>query len=57
MQVENEEDHHLIIYKQFFDNFVKEMDQLPVKVAGYQILETELIGEIVDWTYQYLQQK
>nr|CAD7569336.1 unnamed protein product [Timema californicum] len=33
------------------------IDQLPVKVAGYSLCENEIVGEIIDWTLQYLNQK
>ncbi|XP_066996161.1 protein phosphatase 1E [Anabrus simplex] len=51
---------YLEVYKRFFDDFAATInpdDQLPVKVAGYYLCDTELVGEIVDWTLQYLNQK
>ncbi|XP_049787023.1 LOW QUALITY PROTEIN: calponin homology domain-containing protein DDB_G0272472-like [Schistocerca cancellata] len=53
-------DDYLSVYKKFFDDFaatVNPDDQLPVRVAGYFLREDEIVGEIVDWTLQYLNQK
>lgn len=47
-------------YRKFLDDFadsVDPTDQLPVRVAGYTLNESELEGEIMDWTYQYLADK
>ncbi|XP_063238869.1 uncharacterized protein LOC134540210 [Bacillus rossius redtenbacheri] len=51
---------YLHVYKKFFEDFaasIEPYDQLPVKVAGYYIRESEVTGEVVDWTLQYLSQK
>lgn len=47
-------------YRKFLEDFaasVDPTDQLPVRVAGYTLTEPELVGEIMDWTYQYLADK
>lgn len=47
-------------YRKFLEEFaatVDHSDQLPVRVAGYSITPTELTGEVIDWTVQYLSQK
>lgn len=52
--------HYLTSYKQFFSRFsssVDPSDQLPVKVAGYNLSEFELVGAITDWCLQYLNQR
>lgn len=51
---------YLTQYKQFFDHFAETVnpdDPLPVFVAAYNLSDIELRGEIVDWTFQYLNQK
>lgn len=51
---------YLSVYKKFFDDFAATVDpddQLPVKVAAYNLYENEIVGEVVDWTLQYLNQK
>ena len=51
---------YLSVYRRFFEEFARTVnpdDQLPVKVGGYYLCDTELVGEIVDWTLQYLNQK
>lgn len=48
------------IYHKFFENFascVNPQDPLPVKVANYKLNNDEIVGAIVDWTLQYLNQK
>jgi hypothetical protein len=50
----------LALYRRFFEEFattVNPNDQLPVKVAGYYLYDSEIVGEIVDWTLQYLNLK
>lgn len=50
----------LALYRRFFEEFATTLnpnDQLPVKVAGYYLRESEIVGEIVDWTLQYLNLK
>lgn len=47
-------------YRKFLEDFAETVDfndQLPVRVAGYPITPTELTGEVIDWTVQYLSQK
>ncbi|KAJ9582389.1 hypothetical protein L9F63_003242, partial [Diploptera punctata] len=51
---------YLSMYRHFFEEFARTVnpdDQLPVKVGGYYLYDVELVGEIVDWTLQYLSQK
>lgn len=51
---------YLILYKQFFSRFsssVDPSDQLPVKVAGYNLSEFEIVGAVTDWCLQYLNQR
>jgi len=51
---------YLAVYRRFFEIFaetVKPDDQLPVTVGGYYLCESEIVGEIVDWTLQYLNLK
>ncbi|KAF7417812.1 hypothetical protein HZH68_000465 [Vespula germanica] len=46
-------------YRRYFEEFVKKInpeDQLPMKVNAYSITETELIGEIIYLTLQYIKQ-
>uniref|UniRef100_A0A1B6DD99 PPM-type phosphatase domain-containing protein n=3 Tax=Clastoptera arizonana TaxID=38151 RepID=A0A1B6DD99_9HEMI len=53
-------DDYLSIYKRFFDNFALSADlndQLPVKVASYNLDEIEIPGAITDWCFQYLYQR
>ncbi|XP_054268457.1 mucin-2-like [Macrosteles quadrilineatus] len=47
-------------YRKFFERFtstVDPSDQLPVKVAGYNLVECEIPGAIGDWSLQYLEQR
>lgn len=47
-------------YRTFFERFTSSVDlsdQLPVKVAGYNLVECEIPGAIADWTLQYLEQR
>lgn len=51
---------HLTLYKQFFVRFsssVDPSDQLPVKVAGYNLSDFEIVGAVTDWCLQYLNQR
>lgn len=51
---------YLTTYRVFFENFaatVNPEDQLPVNIAGYTITESELPGEVLYWTTQYLTEK
>ncbi|XP_063531440.1 uncharacterized protein LOC134742320 [Cydia strobilella] len=51
---------YLTTYRVFFENFaatVNPEDQLPVNIAGYTITESELPGEVLYWTTQYLSEK
>lgn len=51
---------YLTVYRRFFETFaetVKPDDQLPVTVGGYYLCDSEIVGEIVDWTVQYLNLK
>jgi hypothetical protein len=51
---------YLTVYRRFFEDFATKVnpdDQLPVKVAAYHLCDAEIVGEIVDWTFQYLNQK
>jgi len=51
---------YLSVYRRFFEAFaatVKPDDQLPVTVGGYYLCDSEIVGEIVDWTLQYLNLK
>lgn len=44
-------------YSRFFAEFVAKVnpdDQLPVKVSVYDVNESELVGEIIGVTLQYL---
>lgn len=46
-------------YRRYFEEFVRKInpeDQLPMKVNAYSITETELIGEIIYLTLQYIKQ-
>lgn len=48
------------VYRQFFDRFAQSVDpsdQLPVKVAGYNLTESEIPGAVGDWALQYLEQR
>lgn len=50
---------YLGAYARFFAEFVSRVnpdDQLPVKVSGYDISESEIVGEIISVTLQYLNQ-
>ncbi|ENN75410.1 hypothetical protein YQE_07961, partial [Dendroctonus ponderosae] len=50
---------YLTSYREFFEHFAKTVnphDQLPVKLGSYKLLNTEVIGGIIDWTTQYLSQ-
>ncbi|XP_034951783.1 uncharacterized protein [Chelonus insularis] len=60
MALEMEDGDYLGAYKRFFTDFVENMDpddQLPVKMTGHEITEDEVVGEIIDMTLQYLNQK
>lgn len=51
---------HLSVSKQFFERFANTVDlsdQLPVKVAGYNLTECEIPGAVGDWALQYLEQR
>lgn len=53
-------DDYLTEYRQFFEVFAQTVnpnDQLPVKLASYKLMNVEVVGAIVDWTTQYLNQK
>lgn len=55
-----EKEDYLTSYRVFFENFaanVNPEDQLPVHIAGYTITESELVGEVLYWTTQYLSEK
>lgn len=48
---------YLGAYSRFFAEFVARVnpnDQLPVKVSAYDVDESELVGEIINVTLQYL---
>lgn len=54
------QDDYLSIYREFFKNFAETVnpnDQLPVKLASYKLVNLEVVGAIIDWTTQYLNQK
>jgi hypothetical protein len=47
-------------YLEFFTEFVNELnvhDQLPVPVSAYNVDDEELVGDFVNWSLQYLNQK
>lgn len=47
-------------YRRFLVDFVESMnpdDQLPVKMTGHDVTEAEIVGEVIDMTLQYLNQK
>jgi len=51
---------YLTAYRCFFEAFAATLqpdDQLPVTVGGYYLCDSEIVGEIVDWTLQYLNLK
>lgn len=51
---------YLDTYRNFFERFaltVDPSDQLPVKVAGYNVTESEIVGAVGDWVLQYLEQR
>lgn len=51
---------YLTSYRKFFEYFessVDPKDQLPVKVAGYNVAEYEINGEVADWALQYLNER
>lgn len=53
-------DDYLTVYRQFFEFFAETVnpnDQLPVKLASYKFVNLEVVGGIIDWTTQYLNQK
>lgn len=55
-----EENFYLDSYRKFFESFalsVDPLDQLPVKVAGYNLFESEIVGAAADWALQYLEQR
>nr|XP_012235744.1 PREDICTED: uncharacterized protein LOC105679969 [Linepithema humile] len=50
---------YLGAYSRFFTDFIARVnpdDQLPVKVSAYDVNESELVGEIISVTLQYLNQ-
>ncbi|KAH0950289.1 hypothetical protein HN011_010658, partial [Eciton burchellii] len=50
---------YLGAYSRFFSEFVARVnpdDQLPVKVSAYDVSEDELVGEIISFALQYLNQ-
>lgn len=50
---------YLGAYSRFFTDFIARVnpdDQLPVKVSTYDVNESELVGEIISVTLQYLNQ-
>lgn len=57
----NNTDDYLTTYRQFFEDFARTVilnDQLPVKLStSYKLINTEVVGGIIDWTNQYLTQK
>ncbi|XP_051165445.1 FK506-binding protein 5-like [Leptopilina boulardi] len=60
MSVDIEEGDYLGSYQCFFNNFISNLnpdDQLPVKMCGYDVTEGEIVGEVIDMTLQYLNQK
>lgn len=53
-------DDYLLVYRRFFDNFASSVDptdQLPVKVASYNLTKFEIAGAVTDWCLQYLNQR
>lgn len=53
-------DDYLNDYRKFFEYFAQTVnpnDQLPVKLASYKLVNVEVVGGIIDWTTQYLNQK
>lgn len=47
-------------YREFLEYFAKNVDptdQLPVRCSGYALTEDEIIGSIVEWIIQYLNDK
>lgn len=53
-------DDYLTEFRQFFEVFAQTVnpeDQLPVKLASYKLVNVEVVGAIIDWTTQYLNQK
>ena len=60
MASDQDNGNYLGSYLRFFRNFVKNLnphDQLPVKISGYDATKEEIVGEIIDITLQYLNQK
>lgn len=56
----NRDEDYLTVYREFFEYFaqtVNPKDQLPVKLGSYKIVNVEVVGAIIDWTTQYLNQK
>ncbi|CAG9585186.1 unnamed protein product [Danaus chrysippus] len=52
-----DKDDYLTAYRVFFEKFaatVDPKDQLPVNIAGYTITQSELPGEVLYWTAEYL---
>lgn len=55
-----DKDDYLTYYREFFENFAQTLnpnDQLPVKLACYRLVNVEVVGGIIDWATQYLNQK
>ena len=47
-------------YQRYFNDFIKNLnplDQLPVKISTYDVTEGEIVGEIIEMTLQYLNQR
>lgn len=58
-KMSEEVDNYLEVYRAFVENFlnsIDEKDQLPVKIAKYNIIKSELVGAVLDWTFQLLNQ-
>lgn len=43
-------------FLEYFKAHVDPTDQLPVRVPGYHLLESEIDGEVINWVLQYLLQ-
>ncbi|XP_033229635.1 protein phosphatase 1F [Belonocnema kinseyi] len=60
MALDQENGDYLGSYQRFFEDFITNLnplDQLPIKISGYDCTEGEIVGEIIDMTLQYLNQK
>lgn len=60
MALDQDNGDYLGSYQRFFEDFITNLnplDQLPVKISGYDSTEGEIVGEIIDMTLQYLNQK